>query len=100
MGLSWELLCSPTVGDALKTVTLGDGNDVDVLVLFEDGRDIDGLLEEAVGVFNLFSDRPSIYLDLHEMSLLLAQTSLADLSVGKNTDDSTVFADAFKFTSG
>ena len=32
------------------------------------------------------------------MSLLLAQTSLADLSVGKNADDSAVLADALELT--
>ena len=98
MGFSRKLLCSPAVGNTLKTVTFGNSNDIDVLVLFEDRRDINGLLEEAVGVVDLVRDRPSVHLDLHEVSLLLAQTSLADLSVGKNTDDSTIFSDALELT--
>lgn len=99
MCLSWELLGPPTVGNTLKTVTFGNGNDVDILVLFKDGRDIDRLLEEAVSVVNLVWDGSSVDLYLHEMSLLLAQTSLADLGVGKDTDDSTVLADALELTS-
>ena len=98
VGFSWELLGSPSVGNALETVTLGDSNNVDVLVLFEDGGDINGLLEEAVSVGDLVGDRSAVQLDLHEVGLLLAQTGLTDLSVGKNTDNSAVFADALQFT--
>ena len=98
VSFSWELLGSPSVSDTLETVALGDSDNIDVLVLFEDGGDINGLLEEIVGVFNLVWDGSTVHLNLHEMSLLLAQASLADLSVGKNTDDSAVFADALQLT--
>ena len=98
VSFSWELLGSPSVSDTLETVALGDSDNIDVLVLFEDGGDINGLLEEIVGVFNLVGDGSTVHLNLHEMSLLLAQASLADLSVGKNTDDSAVFADALQLT--
>jgi len=100
VGFSWELLGSPTVGDTLETVTLGDSNNIDVLVLFEDGGDLNGLLKEAVSVGDLVGNGSAIQLDLHEVSLLLAQTSLADLSVGQNADNSTIFADALQFTLG
>lgn len=98
MGFSWKLLGSPAVGNALKTVTFGDSNNVDVLVLFKDGRDIDGFLEFGLSEGDLVSDGSTVDLNLHEVSLLLAQTGLADLSVGKNADDSTVFTDALKLT--
>jgi hypothetical protein len=99
VGLSWELLGSPTVGNTLETVTLGDSNNINVLVLFKDGGDINGLLKEAMSVFDLVSDGSTVQLDLHQVGLLLAQTSLADLSVGKNADNSAVFADALELTS-
>ena len=98
VSFSWELLGSPSVSDTLETVALGDSDNIDVLVLFEDGGDINGLLEEIVGVFNFVGDGSTVHLNLHEMSLLLAQASLADLSVGKNADDSAVFADALQLT--
>ena len=57
---SWKLLGSPAVGNALEAVTLGNSNDVDVLVFFEDGRDFNRLLKEAVSVVDLVSDRSSV----------------------------------------
>ena len=99
MGLSWELLGSPTVSNTLETVTLGDSNNIDVLILFEDGGDINGLLKEVVSVVDLVGDGSTVQLDFHEVSLLLPQTSLADLRVGKNADNSAVFADALELAS-
>ena len=99
VGFPWELLGSPTVSNTLETVTLGNGNNIDVLVFFKDGGDINGLLKEIVCVVDLVGDGSTVQLDLHEVSLLLTQASLADLSVGKNADNSTVFADALKLTS-
>jgi len=99
VGFPWEFLGSPTVSNTLETMTLGNGNNVDVLVLFEDGGDINGILKETMSVVDLVGDGSTVQLDLHEVSLLLTQASLADLSVGKNADNSTVFADALKLTS-
>ena len=39
VSLTRELLGAPTSGDTGETVTLGDGDDVDHLVLLEDGVD-------------------------------------------------------------
>ena len=100
VGFSWELLGSPTVSNALETVALGNSNDVDILVLFEDRGDIDGLLKEIISELDLVGNGSTVQLNLHEMSLLLAQTSLADLSVGKNADNGTVLANTLKFTIG
>ena len=88
------------MSDTLKPVTLGDGNDIDVLVLLEESGDLDGLLEEAVGVLDLVGDRATVDLDLHEVGLLLLEASLADLGVGEDTDDSAVLADALELASG
>ena len=99
VGFSWEFLGSPTVGNTLEAVTLGDSNNVDVLVLLKNGGDVDRLLEEFLSVFDLVCDGSAVHLDFHEVSLLLTQASLADLSVGKDPDDSTVFADALQLTS-
>ena len=67
-------------------------------VLLEDGSNVDGLLEQAVGEFDLVSDRATVDLDLHEVSLLLAETSLADLGVCEDTDDGAVLADTLELT--
>lgn len=96
VSLARKLLGAPTSGDTGETVTLGDGDNVDNLVLLEDGVDGDGLLEEAVAELDLVGDGATVDLDLHKVGLLLLEGSLADLGVGKNTDDSAVLLDALE----
>ena len=99
VSFSWELLGSPAMGNTLETVTLGDSNNIDVFVLLKDGGNIHGFLEQIVSEVDLVSDGSTVQLDLHEVGLLLAQAGFADLSMGKNADNSAVFADALKLTS-
>lgn len=96
MGLSRELLGAPTGGNTRETVTLGDGDAVNHLVLLEDGADLDGLLEEAVGEVNLVGNGTTVDLDLHKVGLLLLKRGLVDLGVGEDTDDSAVLLDALE----
>lgn len=92
--LTRQLLGSPSGGDTGETVTLGDGDDVDHLILLEDAVDRDGLLEETLAELDLVGDRATVDLDLHKVGLLLLEGSLADLSVGEDTDDRAVLLDA------
>ena len=96
--LSRKLLGSPSAGDTRETVTLGDSDDINHLILLEDGADLNWLLEETAGEVNLLSDATSVNLDLHQMSLLLLERSLSDLSVGEDTDDGAVLLDTLEFT--
>jgi hypothetical protein len=96
VSLAGQLGGTPTGGDTGETVTLGDGDDINHLVLLEDGVDIDGLLEEVAGEVDLVSDGATVDLDLHKVGLLLLDGSLADLGVGEHTDDSAVLLDALK----
>jgi hypothetical protein len=96
VGLSRQLLDTPTVGDTLESVTLGDGNDIDTLVLLEQRVDRDGLLKVGLGKVDLVGDGTSVDLDLHDMCLLLLQASLADLGVGNDTDDGAVLPDTLE----
>ena len=96
VSLTGKLLGAPTAGDTLETVTLGDGDDIDHLVLLEDGVDLDGLLEQVAGEVNLVGNGATVDLDLHQVGLLLLEGSLADLSVGEDTDDSAVLLDALE----
>lgn len=96
VSLTGKLLGAPTAGDTLETVTLGDGDDIDHLVLLEDGVDLDGLLEQVAGEVNLVGNGATVDLDLHQVGLLLLEGSLADLGVGEDTDDSAVLLDALE----
>lgn len=81
VGLSWQFLGTPSVGDTFETVTLGDGNDVDHLVLLKHRVDRDGLLEVLTRPVNLVRDGTTVQLDLGQMCLLLRQWGLSDLGV-------------------
>ena len=96
VGLTGQLGGTPTAGDTGETVTLGDGNNIDHLVLLEDAVDVDGLLEQVAGEVNLVGNGATVDLDLHKVGLLLLDGGLADLGVGEDTDNSAVLLDALK----
>jgi len=96
--LARKLLGTPTVSDTLETVTLGDGNDIDHLILLEDRVDVDSLLKVVMGELDLVSDRATVQLNLHNVSLLLTDLELADLSVDNDTDDRAVLLDTLELT--
>ena len=94
-----QLLGSPPVGDTFETVTLRNRNDIHNLILLKHRRNLNRLLEQPMGEFDLVRDRTTVDLNLHQVRLLLAQTGLANLSVCQNTDDSAVFANTLKLAS-
>lgn len=94
--LARKLLGSPSAGDTLESVTLGDGDAVDHLVLLEDGVDLHWLLEEAVTELDLVGDGATVDLDLHKVCLLLLERGLVDLSVCEDADDGAVLLDALE----
>ncbi len=98
VSLARKLLGSPTGSNTVVSVTLGDGDNIDHLVVLEDGRDLDGLLEEAVAVRDLVGDGATVDLDFHKVGLLLLEGSLGDLGVGEDTDDGAVLLDALELT--
>lgn len=94
--LSRKLLGSPSAGDAGESVTFGDSDDIDHLVLLEDGADLDWLLKETAAELNLISDGTAVDLDLHQVGLLLLERGLADLGMGEDTDDGAVLLNALE----
>ena len=94
--LARKLLGAPSARHALEAVTLGDGDAVNHLVLFEDGVDLDWLLEQTVSEIDLVWDGAAVDLDLHEVRLLLLERRLADLGVGEDANDGAVLLDALE----
>jgi hypothetical protein len=99
VGLAGKFLGTPTSGDTLETLTLGNGDDINHLVLLEEGSNIDFLLEVLASPVNLLGNGATVDLDLHNVSLLLTDLSLADLSVGNDADNAAVLLDTLEFTS-
>lgn len=94
--LTRKLLGTPTSSNTVVSVTLGDGNDVNHLVLLEDGVDGDGLLEQVLSERDLVGDGAAVDLNLHQVRLLLLERGLADLGVGEDTHDGAVLLDALQ----
>jgi len=98
VSLAGETASTPTSGDTLETLTLGNGNGIDDLILLEDGLEGDLLLKEAISILDLVSSVSTVDLDLKDVRLLLAQVDLGDLSVGNNAHNRAVLGDASKLT--
>ena len=98
MGLSGKLGDTPTGGDTLVSLTLGNGDNVNDLVLLEDLSNTNLLLKVALGELDLVGDRASVDLDLHEVGLLLRKTGLAVLGVGEDSDDGGVLLDSLELS--
>jgi hypothetical protein len=92
--LARELLGSPTSSHTIETVTLGDCNAVNHLVLFKDAADLDGLLKEALCKLDLLGNASTVHLNLHQVSLLLLERSLVHLGVGQHTNNCAVLLHA------
>lgn len=96
MRLAWKFLSTPSRSDTVETVTFSDSNDVDHLVLLEDGADLDGLLEKSMAKGNLVSNAAAIDLNLHKVGLLLLEWCFRDLSMGEDADDGAVLLDTLE----
>jgi len=93
VGLTGQLAGSPSVGDTLESVTLGDTDDIDHFVLREEAIDGHSFLEQAVSEVDLLLHGSTVHLDLHKVGLLLGKVQLTDVGVGNDTDDLAVLLD-------
>lgn len=96
VSLSWKFLGTPSGSDTLSSVTLGDTNGVQALVLSEDFIDIDLLFEKTSGEVDFGSDVSAVDLEFDDVSLLLSEWQVLHLSVGQESDDLAVLLDLFQ----
>jgi len=93
MRLSRELLGTPSAGDTLSAVTLGDTDAVGVVVLGEDGANADLLLEEALGKVHLVGAAATVDLELDDVGFLLLEWQELHLSVSDESHHLAVLFD-------
>jgi hypothetical protein len=100
MGLAGKTVDVVTLDDTLGTVTLGNTDSVNALVVLEDFTDGDLLLEVTVGPVDLLLNGATVKLDFHEVSLALAELEEMDLGSDENADGGTVLLDLSHFALG
>jgi len=96
MGLSGKSLGTESASDTFVTLTLGNTEDINHFILVDDLRDSDFLFEVLLSEVNLLGDGTTVNLDFADVSLLLSEVELVQLSVDDDSDDLTVFLDSFK----
>jgi hypothetical protein len=86
VSLAGQLLRVPTRSDTLESLSLGDTDAIDHLVLGEDLLDGNLLLEVIASEVNLIGDGSTVQLDLDNVSLLLTATQQLLLGVADHAD--------------
>lgn len=97
MGLLLQVSNSESLDNSGDSLTLGNSEDIDHLVLLEDLINLDLLLEKSVGEINLLGNSSSVNLDFDDVVLLLSEVEFVHLGVGNDSDDGTVFLDSFEW---
>jgi len=100
MGLTGQAAGTPTGGTAFVTLTLGDADDIDGLLLVEDGVNGDLLLEELGGEVDLAGNITAVHLNFEDVGSLLAlQVTEGGLGVADGANNGTVLLDALQLSS-
>lgn len=98
MGLLLQVLHAVTLDDSSNSLTLGDSDHVDVLVLLEDLIDAHFLFEQALREVDLLLSVTAVDLDFEDVVLLLAEVELVELGVGDHTHDLAILDDALELS--
>ena len=98
MRLSVKTRDTESLDNTTCSLTAGNTNGVKALALLEDLTDADLLLEVVLGPVDLVGDGATVNLDLHNVSLVLAEAELADLSGAENANDTGVLLNALEIT--
>jgi hypothetical protein len=96
VGLTRKSVDAESLDDTLGSLTLGDANSVDALVISEDLTDGDLLFELGESPVDLLGNSSTVNLDFHDVGLNLAEVELADLGSAEDTDCCAVLLDALE----
>ena len=98
MSLTVETRDAESLDDTAVALSAGDTDGINALGHLEDLTDLDLLLELGLSPVDLVSNGATVNLDLHDVSLVLAEGELADLGGANNTHDAGVLLDALEVT--
>lgn len=95
VGLLLQVSHTPSLDDSSESLTLGNTEDIEDLILSEDVVNSDLLLEESMGEGNLIGNASSVDLDLEDVVLLLSEVlEQVVLGVDDGSDNSAVLLDS------
>ena len=92
--LSWKSRDTESLDNTLSTLTSGNGDGIDHLVVLENFTDGDFTLELGDSPVNLSVDVSTIDLDFHEVGLLSSHLQFIELSGAEDSDDGAVLSDS------
>lgn len=98
MRLTDESRDTESLDDTSHTLTAGNTDSVNALGHLEDFTDANLLFELGAGPVDLLGNGTTVNLDLHDVSLVLAEGELADLSGAKDANNSSVLLDSVEIT--
>jgi len=90
VGLARQLGDTPTSNDTFEAVTTGDTDGINNVALRENGINGDCALEQLQTKLDLLFNGTTVDLNLHDVSLLLAEAAQLGLTDGDHTDDARV----------
>lgn len=96
MRLSGQFLGSPSAGYTLSSVTLGDTNSVEVVVLSKYVTDNNLLLKESSSKVDLGTSVAAVDLEFDDMGLLLSKRKKLHLGVSDKSNNLAVLLDLVK----
>lgn len=96
VSLSWESVDTESLDNTNGSLTSGNGNGINHLILLEDLADLDLLLEVILAPLDLGFNITTIDLDFHDVGNLLSEVShLINLGGNENSDGRAVLSDSF-----
>jgi len=98
MGLSGQACHTESLYDASSSLTAGDTDSVNHLVVVEDLTDGNLVLELADSPVDLLGDSATVDLDFEDVGLALAEVKLGELGGDEHADDMAVLLYALEIT--
>jgi len=97
MGFLLEMFNSESFDDSLESFTLGNSENIEIFVLFENAVNSDFFFEKSISEINFLINGSSVNLNFNDVILLLSVVvHKVHLSSGNNSDNSAVFLDSVK----
>jgi hypothetical protein len=91
MGFLLKVSNTESLDNSSNSLTLGNSEDIDHLILIENSIDLYFLFEKFVWEINFLGDGSSVNLNFNNVIFLLSEVKFIHLGVGNNSNYGTIF---------